>query len=120
MSAASDILSLGLSQLSGFFGHSVSYRTGTSGAFTALTGFVLIQDRPQPHAFDSDRTMETQTLGAVLKGPLTPAMADGYQVKDEVTGIIYACYQPKFDAQQIARLERVEVESFGPDRKGSR
>ncbi len=85
-----------------------------------LAGFLIIQDRPQPHGFDGDREMETQARGGTLKGPLTPAMADGYQVKDEITGLIYACYDPKFEAQQIARLERVTVEEFGPDRKGQK
>ena len=47
-------------------------------------------------------------------------MADGYQVKDENTGIIYACRAPKFEAQQIARLEVVDVRQFGPDRKGAK
>jgi hypothetical protein len=120
MSTASDILAAGLATLATVHGHSVSYRTGTSGSFTALPGFLLIQDRPQPHGFDGDREMETQTRGATLKGPLMPALADGYQVKDEITGIIYACYDPKVEAQQIARLERVTVKEYGADRKGQR
>jgi len=120
VSTASSILATGHSLLSSVFGHSVSYRTGTTGGFTALTGFIILQDRPQPHGFDGDRGMETQMRGGFLKGPLTPAMADGYQVKDENSGIIYACYDPKFEAQQIARLERVTVEEFGPDRKGQK
>jgi hypothetical protein len=120
MSTASDILAAGLATLATVHGHSVSYRTTTSGSFTALTGFLIIQDRPNPHGFDGDREMETQTRNGWLKGPLTPAMADGYQVKDENTGSVYACYEPKFEAQQIARLECVTVEEFGPDRKGQR
>ncbi len=120
MSTASDLLASGLSLLATVHGHSVSYRTSTSGSFTALTDFLIIQDRPAGPTQDDDHQLEGQPRAAYLKGPLTPAMADGYQVKDENTGIIYACRAPKFEAQQIARLEVVDVRQFGPDRKGAK
>lgn len=120
MSIASDIFASGLSVLSTVHGHSVSYATTYGGAYTALTGFVLIKDRPAPRTQDDDHQMEVQTLGGVLKGPLTPAMAHGYFIKDVNTGQIYSCLEPKFEAQQIARVEVADPKQYGPDRKGAR
>ncbi len=120
MSVASDILATGLAELATVHGHSVSYCATYGGTYVALPGFLLIQQRPSAHTQDDDHGMEVQTLGALLKGPLTPAMVDGYFIKDVNSGTIYACRKPKFEAQQIANLEVADPKLFGPDRKGAR
>lgn len=102
------------------FGHSVSYCATYGGTYIPLPGFLLLQQRPGPRSRDDDHGMEVQVLGATLKGPLTPAMADGYFIKNENTGVIYSCRQPKFEAQQIANLEVADPKEYGPDRKGAK
>lgn len=119
MSSMSDILANGLAALATAKGESVGYRTGTSGSFTALTGFVLIQQRvPEPSFSDRDE-QEQQIFNAVLKGPLSPAMAIGYQIQDTVTGYVWAVRSIKNDVQQVCTLERTEATSFTPDRGGA-
>ncbi len=120
MSIASDIFATGLAELATVHGHSVSYSTTYGGSYTALPGFLLIAQRPPPHEQDDDHQMMVQRQGAVLKGPLTPAMVDGYFIKDVNTGLIYSCRTPKFEAQQIANLEYTDPKLFGPDRNGAR
>lgn len=120
MSTASDIFASGFTVLADVHGHSVSYATTYAGTYTALTGFLLIKDRPAPRSQDDDHGMQVQSLGGTLKGPLTPAMIFGRFIKDVGTGQIYTCLEPKFEAQQIARVEVVDPKQFGPDRKGAR
>jgi hypothetical protein len=120
MSIASDIFATGLAELATVHGHSVSYCATYGGTYVALPGFLLIQQRPVPHSQDEAHGMEVQLLGAVLKGPLTPAMVDGYFIKDVNSGQIYSCRKPKLEAQQIANLEVATPQVFGPDRDGAR
>lgn len=120
MSTASDMFATGLAELATVHGHSVSYSTTYSGSYTALPGFLLIQQRPAPRSQDSDHEMEVQILGAVLKGPLTPAMQENYFIKDVNTSTIYSCRVPKFEAQQIANLEVTDPKQYGVDRQGAR
>ncbi len=120
MSTASDIFASGFTLLSDVHGHSVSYCATYGGTYVALPGFLLIQQRPPPHTQDDAHGIEVQVLGAVLKGPLTPAMVDGYFIKDVGTGTIYSCRKPKFEAQQIANLEVAQPQQFGPDRDGAK
>ncbi len=120
MSIASDIFATGLAELATVHGHSVSYSATYGGSYTALPGFLLIQQRPSAHTQDDAHGAEVQVLGAVLKGPLTPAMLDGYFIKDVNSGQIYSCRKPKFEAQQIANLEVATPQVFGQDRDGAK
>ncbi len=120
MSLISTALASALSAIATAKGESLSYCTTYGGTYVALTGFVLHQQRPEAHSQDDDHGMEVQVLRATLKGPLTPAMADGYFIKNVTTGVIYSCRTPKFESQQIANLEVADPKKYGPDRKGAR
>lgn len=119
MSTISDALSKGLSFLATAKGETVGYRTGTSGAFTSLTGFVLIQQRVAEPTFSDSDEQEQQTFTATLKGPLTPALAVGNQIHDDITGYHWAVRSIKNDVQQVCALERTEATNFTPNRGGA-
>lgn len=119
MSAIGDAIAPGLAALSTLKGESLGYRTGTTGSFTALSGFCLHQARGEAPMFDETHASEVQKRLATLKGPVTPAMARGYQVKDLITGIIYAVQFVKIDVQQVCALEEREPTKRTPDRHGS-
>jgi hypothetical protein len=120
MSSMSDILAAGLSVLSTVKGESVGYRTGTTGSFTALPGWTITQDRTQPEFHDADGGADVVRRTATLKGPLSPALAKGYQIEDGTTSLVWAVQGVTFDQQQICLLELVVVDQFAPDRKGQR
>lgn len=119
MSSISNALAAGLATLATEKGESVGYRTGTSGAFTALTGFVLHQQRVQEPAYSDQDEQEQQVFSAVLKGPTTPALAINYQVQDTVTGYVWSIRSVKTDVQQVCILERTVATNFTPDRGGA-
>lgn len=119
MSDMSTALTAGLAALATAKGESVGYRTSTSGAFTTLTGFVLIQQRvPEPTFSDRDE-QEQQVFNAILKGPTTPALAVGYQIQDSVTSYVWSVRSIKNDVQQVCMLERTEATNFTPNRGGA-
>ena len=119
MSIISDALTKGLAALATAKGETVGYRVATSGAFTALNGFVLIQQRvPEPTFSDSDE-QEQQTFSATLKGPASPAMVVGYQIQDTITGYVWAVRSIKNDVQQVCTLARVEALNLTPNRGGA-
>lgn len=119
MSVISDMLARGLSVLATAKSESVAYRPGISGGFTALTGFVLIQQRVAAPIFDDAQEQEEQRLSATLKGPLSPVLFRGYQIQDTVTGLIWAVQSNKTDVQQVCQLELVKVTQFTPNRGGA-
>jgi len=101
-------------------GESIGYRVGTSGAFTTLAGFILIQDRVPAFSQDGDHHDEVQVRSGTLKGPVTPAMVKGYQIQDTITGYVWSVQAVKIDSQQVCLLELTQVGTLGPDRKGAR
>lgn len=120
MSVVGDALAVGLVALSGAIGASLQYRTGTSGGFTALTGWVLIQNRVDPIMFDESRAAEEQQRTASLKGPVSPLMVQGYQVQDITTGIIWAIQSAKLGPHQVCVLEYVSTTKRTPERHGAK
>lgn len=119
MSDMSTALAGALSALATVKGESVGYRTGTSGAFTTLTGFVLIMQRVPEPSYSADDMQEQQVFSAVLKGPVSPAMVVGYQIQDSVTSFVWSVRSVKIDVQQVCALERTDVTKFTPDRGGA-
>lgn len=101
-------------------GESVSYRAGGTGAFTALSGFILLQDRVPASAQDDDHHDEVQIRSAILKGPVTPELVRGYQVKDAITNLVWSVQAVKIDSMQVCLLELTQGGKLGPDRHGAR
>ncbi len=120
MSMISRALANGLATIARAKGESVGYRTGTSGAYTALSGFVLQIDRLPPPTMDSDHDAQETLITATLKGPVTPVLAQGYQVRDDVSGITFAVQSLKLDVQQICILHSIDTQRLAPDRQGAR
>ncbi len=119
MSNMSDALTTALSQIGTFKGESLTYRTTHAGQTAALTGFVLHRDRvPQP-SFLSDRQAEAEVKEATLKGPLTPAMAIGYEVVDG-NSEAWVVESVMKDQQQICRCKRSRTIALAPDRGQTR
>lgn len=116
MSDMSDILAAGLAALAEIEGHSLDYRTTDVGAWTALTGFVLEEQRVGEPQYDSDDHVTEQKRIATLKGPTSPAIAKDHQVRDNTTGRIWAVESVSFSQQQVCLLWRTEVGTHGPDR----
>ena len=119
MSDLSDAMTSALSAISTLKGESLAYRTTHSGGTSALTGFVLHRDRvPQP-SFIADRQAEAEVKEATLKGPLTPAMAIGYEVVDG-NSEAWVVESVMKDSQQICRMKRVRTIALAPDRGQTR
>lgn len=115
----SDSLADALSEVSSFKGESLTYRTTHTGGTSALTGFVLHRDRvPQP-TFIADRGAEAEVKEATLKGPLTPAMAIGYEVIDG-NSEAWVVESVMKDQQQICRCKRSKTIALAPDRGQTR
>lgn len=120
MSTMSDALAAGLAALASIKGDSLTYCATYGGTYVALTGFIIHVDRVQPMQ-DSPGHIEEQEETATVKGPASPALAEGYFVKDVTNGnrIWRVDAQPKNDQQQIARLRRYTQGAITPNR-GSR
>ncbi len=119
MSDLSDALATALSAVSGFKSETLTYRTTHTGSPTTLTGFVLHRDRvPQP-SFLTERDTEAEVKEATLKGPLTPAMAIGYEIIDG-NSEAWAVESHMADSQQICRCKRVRTIALAPDRGQTR
>jgi hypothetical protein len=119
MTNLSDALATALSAISTFKGETLTYRTTHTGGTSALTGFVLHRDRvPQP-SFLSERQAEAEVKEATLKGPLTPAMAIGYEVVDG-NSEAWVVESVMKDSQQICRAKRVRTTVLAPDRGQNR
>lgn len=119
MSDISSALADALAAIADFKSESLSYRTTHAGGLTALTGFVLHRDRaPQP-SFLQDRSAEAEVKEGTLKGPLTPAMAIGYEIVDG-NGEAWAVESLMPDQQQICRVKRSRTIALNPDRGHTR
>lgn len=116
MSLMSTALSTGLTVLATAKGESLQYATAPGQAFAAMTGFVLVQERPEDADHDSDTEVEAQTMRASLKGPVTPALPRGYQIKDLITGFTWAVESNVIDVQQVCRLSRRVQLTITPNR----
>ena len=122
MSIFSEGLIAALGVLADAKAESLQYATVAGGAFTALTGFVIHQDPVQEPVYDENSRATMQTRRAFCKGPLTPLMAIGYQVKDlkQTAPYIWAVEGVTIEEQQIITLTRQERVLFsGPDRGAS-
>ena len=101
---------------------SLEYATTPGGAFTALTGFVIHQELMAEPTYDDDHRGPTQTRRAYCKGPVSPRLSIGYQVRDntQIPALTWAVEGVIFECQQIATLSRQErVLGSGPDRGAS-
>lgn len=122
MSVLSEGLASALSAIANASGASLEYATSSGGAFTALVGFVIHQDLVGDPTYDSSDRVVAQARRGFLKGPLTPALALGYRIKDltQTPNITWAVEGVMFEGQQIAALSRQErVGVAGPDRGAS-
>lgn len=117
MSDMSDILSVGLAVLAEFNGDSLDYRTTEAGAWVALSGFAINEQRVSEPQYDSDDQVTEQKRIATLKGPATPAIAKNHQIRDNTTGRIWAVESVSFSQQQAIILWRTETGAHGPDLK---
>ncbi len=110
-----------LSAISSFDGVTLGYRTGTSGAFTTLTGFVLHKDRLPQSQFDDRGELESTLQTATLKGPLSPSLVKGYQIQvDSSATDIWSVENVMVKGQQIALLHRRPIHTLAPDRGQNR
>jgi len=106
-----------LAAISAFDGLTLGYRTATSGSFTTLTGWVFHKDRVPTETYDSAGHASASMQTATLKGPLSPAMARGYQVQvDSSSTDIWAVESVMTKGQQICLLRRMPVDTLAPDR----
>ena len=119
MSTISDAMTLALSTLATAKGESLQYATTLGGTLVALTGFVLHQDRIAEPAFTEQDKGYSQSMTATLKGPATPAMVVGYEIKDTITGLRWAVESVKVDVQQVCRLMRRDITKHTPNRNGA-
>lgn len=122
MSIVSNAMTTAHSLLSTYKGCSLAYATVAGGSFTALTGFDIIQERVSAPIYDENNRVVAQRRTAYLKGPVSPLMALGYQIKDSApaTPVTWAVEGVKIEAQQIVTLWREErVGNYGPDRGAS-
>ena len=119
MSDLSDALATALDAVADLQGESLTYRTTHAGSTSALTGFVLHRERVPNLLFQGDRQAEVEDKTGTLKGPLTPAMAIGYEVID-ANSEAWAIESVMKDQQQICRVRRVRTAVLGPDRGHTR
>ncbi len=111
-----------LASLATFKGEALSYATAHGQSFTALTGFVIHPDRVAAPVYDEHGRVIAQKRSAYLKGPVSPLLAIGYEIKDSspTTPVVWAVEGIKLDQQQIVTLSRQEVVGvYGPDRGAS-
>lgn len=118
MSLMSDAITAGLATLATAKGQSLQYATAHGQAFAALAGFVLIQDRIVPPAYGDDERAGIVPQTGIIKGPLTPALSINYEIKDVITGAVWAVEGVKTDVQQVATVRRTDLTERGPDRGG--
>jgi hypothetical protein len=119
MSTISDAMTTALDALATAKGESLQYATTLGGSYTAMSGFVLHQDLVSEPVYNEHDRADSQSFSATLKGPVTPALAVGYEVKDTVTGLRWAVESVMVDVQQICRLMRRVERTRGPNRGGA-
>ncbi len=118
MSDMSDILAMGLQVLTDVTGGDLEYRTTEAGNWADLPGFTLEEQRVGEPQYDEDDHVVGQRRIATLKGPRTPALVKDYEVRDNVTGRIWAVEAESNSQQGVYTLWRTEVGTHGPDRGG--
>jgi hypothetical protein len=119
VSDLSTALTTALAAINTLKGETLLYRTTHAGSTSALTGFVLHRDRVAQPSFLTDRQAEVESKEATLKGPLSPAMAVGYEVVDG-NSEAWAIESVMTDSQQICRCKRVRTIALNPDRGHTR
>jgi hypothetical protein len=100
----------------------LQYATAPGGSFVSLVGFVIHQDLLTEPNYDDNSRSPTQTRRAFLKGPPLPALAIGFQIRDntQTPPLVWAVEGVMLECQQIATLSRQErVLGSGPDRGAS-
>jgi hypothetical protein len=116
MSIMSDILASGLAALAEIEGHNLDYRTTENGSWVALSGFCISEQRVAEPQYDADDHVTEQKRLATLKGPVSPTIVKGYEIRDNTTGRTWAVESVSFSAQQVVILWRTEVGAHGADR----
>lgn len=120
MTTISDAIAAALTSLATAKGESLGYRTGTSGSFTTLTGWVLHRDNFPQAAFDEKQSAERYEQTGTLTGPSgSPAMVAGYQVQDG-NSAAWVVESVMVDQQQVCLLRRIVTRQLGPDRGSAR
>ncbi len=119
MTDMADALATALAAINTFKGETLTYRTTHAGSPAALTGFVLHRDRVAQPSFITDRQAEAEVKEATAKGPLTPALAIGYEILDG-NSEAWVVESVMKDQQQIARCKRVRTIALAPDRGQTR
>jgi hypothetical protein len=115
VSDLSTALTTALAAINTLKGETLLYRTTHAGSTSALTGFVLHRDRaPQP-SFLTERSAEVEVKEGTCKGPLTPALAIGYEIVDGASAA-WVVESVMTDNQQICRVKRVRTIALAPDR----
>lgn len=118
MSLVSNALGTALSVVSTAKDEALAYRSTPQRAWVTLTGFVLDRDDEQEPVFDEgDNAQATVSVGR-LSGPLTPVLAEGYQVRDGA-GDVWAVVNAELDQQQICRVRLTTLDNAGPNRGGA-
>lgn len=121
MTNLSDAMASALSTISSFDGITLEYRAGESGGWTTLTGFVVHKDRVPQLQYDERGGVEVQGHTGYIKGPTTPALAQGYQVRvGSANTDIWSVQSVMVKGQQIALLRRNPVKTLTPDRGATR
>lgn len=99
-------------------GEALAYRVNDQLAWVTLTGFVLERDDVIPPAYDEIEHAEVTARTARLSGPLSPALAAGYEVRDG-NGDTWAVVTAELDQQQLCALRLSTVDNAGADRGGA-
>lgn len=118
MSLVSGAMTSALSIVNAALGESLWYRTAHGGTWVVLTGFVLDRDDVQVPQYNELDGAENTVRGGRLSGPLTPAMALGYEIKDG-SADVWAVDTVEFDQQQLVALRRTTIANAGPNRGGA-
>lgn len=117
MSTLQNLMAKALSSISTIRGESLGYRTGTSGSFTALTGYVLDWSDATNAEYEERIGAERTPQQGTLSGPTSLVILVGYQIQD-ATGNVWSVKAANMDAQQqICTVEYVGLANYGPDRR---
>ena len=122
MTLFSSAMTTALGIISTARGETLQYATSAGGSFTSLSGFTIHQERVPEPIFDDNGRVVSQIRRAVCKGPASPLLAIGYQIKDvnQTPDMTWAVEGVMVADQQIATLYRQErVGVAGPDRGAS-
>jgi len=119
MSTISTALTDALSSLSTALGTTLEYRTGSTGAWTTLTGFLVDWEDVQAFAHDPEAKAEAQDRMGMLVGPTSPALAVGYNIRVDSGSTFYAVLTSEVDQVQRCLIKQTRIVKAGPDRGGA-